>query len=50
MAGAHHRIALSDVLAYQGTWDRLHAAADALSRQTEELQLWQVNCAKNRIQ
>lgn len=40
MEGTHHRIALSDVLAYRDERDRRHAAADALTQLTEAHQLY----------
>lgn len=40
LEGTHHRIALKDVLAYQAERDRRHDAADALTRLTEELELY----------
>ncbi|QLG13472.1 helix-turn-helix domain-containing protein (plasmid) [Deinococcus sp. D7000] len=40
MVGKHHRIAMMDVLAYQAERDQRHAAADALSRLSEDLDLY----------
>ena len=40
MVGKHHRIAMTDLLAYQAERDRRHAAADALSQLSEDLDLY----------
>ncbi len=39
MVGKHHRIAMTDLLAYQAEHARRHAAADDLSRLSEDLDL-----------
>lgn len=40
MVGKHHRIAMTDLLAYQEEKKQRHAAADALSRLSEDLNLY----------
>lgn len=48
MEGTHHRLTLKDVLAYQAERDRRHAAADALTRLTEDLGLSDSGCEAGR--
>ncbi|QFP75003.1 helix-turn-helix domain-containing protein [Deinococcus sp. AJ005] len=40
MVGKHHRIAVADLLAYQTECAQRHAAADALSQLSEDLDLY----------
>lgn len=40
MVGKHHRFALTDLLAYQAERVRHHAVAAALSRRSEDLDLY----------